>query len=1279
MTKCNLYPKNGKGEASRLFKELQKKYGREEAVFMYDVAHSDAFKLEYGDWENDLANAHPEILKYGEPTVAMVEKVMNDSYFDFPDGTEPKKDFSPKFAALVEIKSQELKSHYSRLSQLQTLLKSRDNAQDKASIRKSIQVVSSEIEHLQNEISDISRLNALDELKPYAEEHMNVLRRIRSKQNIKESDLIYASRIVKLWKKVADFSGSEHLFFDEEELEEIGPGGALESVADQFKRWGKEAEDFERQFLIPMTKKILDSEMQKDFDQKASYDPNKFEKDISFHKAQSMDVSVVDDSLVQAVHTWVKKANQRAHLEARKLFKKLDELGNKISRDDIKLLKQRVSNDSNLLTGNIVKRFSNTFTEKKAKLKHALENKLEAIIRTRNGRVDLMIEHYKKYYDKRREIEIALDPRKLFEDKDLYAKKTFTEEEKQAHIAELKEHLGEEGYREYYEKAKKKINDYRLDLSAKSIELKAKYEQELAAGDTSMYERELIQWMLNNSPYYAAEFLEEGYMDSPMEGMISHTRDEAYLETVPRRFVQDQNGVKHDTSLYDKRFEEIQQNEHLYEYYKYVTSLMEQFYQSLPGYKTKEIDVNYLPEIERTVIEAFLNDNSAKALQDAWDNIAKALRSTREEFDEHIDPVSGKALKELQLGLLKSPNKRINDYIQRKRIEAIQNKENISPEKLDQWRNEIRDQIAREKSWDITKVTKAFGMASLTFKYKSMIEDKMRLAELGLNVKTEGLKNIQAMIDYFMDVAFYGYPKYDDNGKLETTINGEKKQWKAYTVAEKRIKSEIEQMLQNNEEQHEMGLISDTVYKSTKEILQEQLDNIGGVRSAVKYGDLVLKYIQIKGLGYNVNAAFANLSFGFISNLIEAAGGEHYNEKELMEAMFILRHSVLKNLGIAKHNTTAVKIATLMEKLDVLTESRNELYANSTTVNPLKITQGKLHWLDPYDMQGRTEYINQAALMIAMMKHHKVRVNGKEMSLWNAYDENGEIVEGAEFSQEDELNFKVAVDKVVKYNHGNYDHLSSPIMMKKSFFGRALIQFRAWAIMGFFNRFGGEYYDYQLGSVKKGRYRSIVPAAIALAEMYKDEGAFEATAFVVKQLLRKMTFGYYNPELGEVKGLSEIDKINMKKNLTELMLYATIIQLGLLLRAAVGDLDDDDDKTKQVAFYLLNQLTRSKTDILFYISPIQFENLQRNALPVFNVVVDLQKTINSGINLITGGDDILKSGPNKGQSRFMRDLMKNIPGPTQYLKLQAATHMLYSHEKISNKSKKKHRYYHAGK
>ena len=98
---------------------------------------------------------------------------------------------------------------------------------------------------------------------------------------------------------------------------------------------------------------------------------------------------------------------------------------------------------------------------------------------------------------------------------------------------------------------------------------------------------------------------------------------------------------------------------------------------------------------------------------------------------------------------------------------------------------------------------------------------------------------------------------------------------------------------------------------------------------------------------------------------------------------------------------------------------------------------------------------------------------------------------------------------------------------------------------------------------------------------------------------------------------------------------------------------------RPIAFTLINQMSRVSTDILFYTNPIAFEQLQRNALPIFTVVQDGWIFTTRAANLLTGGEDTYQQGVHKDQSETMVAAEKLAPGVAQWHRLLSASYQEY--------------------
>ena len=170
--------------------------------------------------------------------------------------------------------------------------------------------------------------------------------------------------------------------------------------------------------------------------------------------------------------------------------------------------------------------------------------------------------------------------------------------------------------------------------------------------------------------------------------------------------------------------------------------------------------------------------------------------------------------------------------------------------------------------------------------------------------------------------------------------------------------------------------------------------------------------------------------------------------------------------------------------------------------------------------------------------------------------------------------------------HGNYDP-NSLIKFKSKDIRLLLTIFRTWMFEGFNTRLSSEVMNNQLGRKTKGRYRTYLDLGL--------QGTFKA--------LFKIQVNNFTGSKTKLDGVqNNLDVLNMKKNLKEIHMYATLMALGLLLKGLAGDEEEEDQRT----FTLLNNLlSRIQKDILFYTSLDTFTDLIGTITPILKTVTDV--------------------------------------------------------------------------
>jgi hypothetical protein len=1183
------------------------------------------------------------------------------SYMPSP-GREKK---GPKFGEYIAIKEADLQALYAQKDKLKIKQRTTEDDALKRKIRIKLQSVRKSIDIAQDKLVELNNLERLSQIEAFAEDDLATLEKIFNSPNPLPSDLIIADRLIKTWQRAGDFSGNEpHIFYDPEEFEARGKG--YKEITEQFEAWAKRADEYNVK-LVELREKVVKGEVLETFPG-AEIDFDNPIPDINILVKNFLDISEVDHVLLQTMATWVKDANWAAKLELDEKFAELDRLIDATGLSSFDIFQQTFSNTDNRKTGEMVHRWSQSYfdwessiNKKRNSAQHVATGLEQKGTKEANRRaIEIRVRANRDYIESLRENTTFFDARILFPDPDGPQP---TEEQVSRHIDKLKALLGETGYESYYKFHEQKMENYKEDLIAERRRLEGVFGENQAE-----IEREMDSFIARNSPYVFAEVMEKGYDAVKYNGIHVYPTNR-YVRPIPKKTV---NGE--DTGFYDAKFQKIEDNQTYLDLYDYMFDMLQELKLYLPESKVGFMHLNSIPSVKKKVLENMTGDDGS--LAGAFSRSQEAIRESVRDNDLS-DVTTPEERKEHQFYMLQNNKDRIQQYVelQDTKYRAENDNEAPSPEMIAEWRKVIMDEIAQEKSFDLGRVMKAFASLSVTYKHRASVEDQMRLSQDIINrsfeqrqnakgdamkdkdgnlISDKGLKNLKEMLDDFMDVAYWGYPQDRPYGQ------GKKK---VLTKKEKLLKESLEESKKDLKKLRDDGHIDKEEYDTRLDVLDDQIDTIGGVRAASKYGDILLKYVQLKGMGWNVYAAFANMGFGIISNIIEASDGRNYSMKSYRKAMALTLNSVGRNFTFNSWdglNGQAKKIRILMDYYDTLKESKNEIYKSSTKTLFKKVN-GVLEWANPYSPQSRSEYFNQAPVMIAMLMEQKVKTaDGKEISLWDAYETDGSIKEGVEFQKGEKLDFEMKrmIDKVVKMNHGNYDP-DTPLAIKREMHGRALSQFRTWMFQGFAERFKKEFKDHQLHDRinpdsdfvnRKGRYRSYVA-------YFRETNGLMGTGspvFLLQQLFGKLIGIHtkFDDMISEDSAFTEADAANMRKNMTELVIYGMLASLALILKAAV---DDEDDPKKKFAYYfLINQGSRLTTDIWFYTNPIEFERLFRNAIPAFSLVVDMAKFLESASTLISEGEDILQSGPNKGESRTWRDFKKLIPGAAQATKLQSA-------------------------
>ena len=1026
--------------------------------------------------------------------------------------------------------------------------------------------ISAKIKTLEERKEQLINEDRLADVIAYGNDDMNDVDKILNKENVSTSDLFYANKIIHQWENAVDS------VFDKDELKRVEGQYSLNVQA-------VNSIQLRAQELRNLYNDVFDNTVMQIF-LKQGLTPTKEQvfgakKEISALTSNLRDIAMTNDIIFQVTSKIVKEANWKTEQEVIKTVKEVDKLMDLVKKtaeykkSGFDVFTQEDKDGKK--TGMMASRFSDALYKE-------FKFRLETAKKTKN---------WEDFFTFKRENYILFDLRKLFYDeyKEIDGSKTFSEEDITAHINDLKIQLGEKGYEEYYSRLKSKLDLYKKDLNAQKD-----YVLSLDA-DSSVKDSMLEEWILTRSPFIYAERVYEGKKIKLGDKFIN-PKGYKYTFEVPRRYKTD--GSK--TNWYDEKFDIIQNNEDLYNYYKYTIDKFNELYDYLPDYAVEDLQYNYIPEIRKTIIELF-SDRGIKGGMNGWYDKVISELTTNEPSGisyEERDPETGELIKTLPITMIAGK---------------------LKPE---------------EKSYDLAKITKAFSIMALSFKHISEIEDSIRLLEQvvnnaeemvlnpdgtqKINARNEALsvkgklKNYKAQYKYAIEALLYNQRRVEE---------GVSKTKKLLNTEEKALKAELEKQL------------SETTDEDAKKEIQAKIDELGSNVVASKVWDKVIQFAQLKGMGWNLFAPVNNTVVGFIQNLIHASGNEDFSTNDFLRSYRLMLNSIFKSATLdAVETKTAKKINNLMVNFNVVGEVDQAGY-NSTAFE--SGTAKGLQKLSPFELTKRAEYLNQGATFLALLSSKKIKdLQGNERSMFEAYDENGnwKTDEFPELPEKEFSDFKIKLEQVKKIVHGNYDP-NSPVAIKKVTLGRAVTMFRNWVTEGFASRFEAETPDILLGRVRKGRFITL-----------KEQGLVKGPMLLLSQMANFLTFG--GAFKTSLDSLSEVDKANMRKNAMEMLIYLHLYMLTLILK----NLDSDDDDEKKALNYLININLRTQNDMAFFTSPLAFEKITQSSLPAMSIITDGAKLVQA-VQKTIAGDPYYKTGIHKGDLRIRIAAEKNLPLFTQ--------------------------------
>lgn len=422
----------------------------------------------------------------------------------------------------------------------------------------------------------------------------------------------------------------------------------------------------------------------------------------------------------------------------------------------------------------------------------------------------------------------------------------------------------------------------------------------------------------------------------------------------------------------------------------------------------------------------------------------------------------------------------------------------------------------------------------------------------------------------------------------------------------------------------------------------------------------LIGYTSFKGLSSNWLGATANFLVAEFQMLIEAGAGEFYNYKDYAWANAALfgKNGVGGDIAELLTNNMTHKAPLLAQMFDPLQENfSDKMHTRYHHSLFRKILSHDCSMIGYGAGEHFVHYVN----MYAILHHHKVLVpdgqgGTKETTLYHAFevvdkqDGNSELKLVSGVTDEDgnaiTAEYLDRVKREIKYanqtTHGSMN-IEDKGRIHQNLMGRAIMNFRQWMVEHYSRRFRKRHWDGILQAFREGYWTSawnMYKKQHDLCESLEEKKHLEAFLrgiLVVGDFTRDL-FWFTSRAKVAWNTMEEDQKYNVKRALTEVRWF-----LGLLGASIALGAPSDHKKEFWMRFLqweIERVLLDEKTSIP---GPWMLGSFLQIAQSPMASVNTLQGLLYIITGLLAGHEfETIKSGPNKGQNKYVRNVLRNV-------------------------------------
>lgn len=409
-------------------------------------------------------------------------------------------------------------------------------------------------------------------------------------------------------------------------------------------------------------------------------------------------------------------------------------------------------------------------------------------------------------------------------------------------------------------------------------------------------------------------------------------------------------------------------------------------------------------------------------------------------------------------------------------------------------------------------------------------------------------------------------------------------------------------------------------------------EGVIGKFNIAKTVNKALEASSMAQLGFNWLANLANVTQGICMQHIEVAAKQYFTAGELLSAdkeYASMLKDYIPEVGARVQNS---KLALIGEFFNIKQDFKGKV----RRVNKKNILE-RLFGADVAFLgQEAGDHWLYYRTAIAHMKHTKIKINGKETTVWDAIEVRDSKVGGGikelyipEAYNLDGTKFDVSKfgRRIAHINHtlfGVYNEEDANAANRVAL-GRLLMQYRKWMKPLFNRRFQKKQYVLEMEGYEEGYYRTLVRVA--------------------QQLKRgEVQFGMLKDQL------SKEDYSNIRRALLEIAQFLCVIGASQLINWP-------DDKDRPWALKLAEYTTHRLAHELGGLtpSPAMINETLKTVKTPLAILSTAQNAVNLATSIIDPRDwtNEIQSGPYKGMSTLEKNFIKApIPGVAQFRQIQ---------------------------